>query len=159
MLYTPPDALDRGNATRFGSHLCGPAAPVICLARVVWVERPWHQHMSTDKAARLQRAGRRGGRQAGAGRRRGGRVSLRAVGALIDELLALLLSAFLNQSKMPHSDEPIRPKLLRYVLSPLRGKGVGGALSVSHALPTGADALSSDCRMAHSNSTPFFRRS
>ena len=49
--------------------------------------------MSTDKAARLQRAGGRGGRQAGSGRRRGGRVSLRAVGALIDELLTLLRGA------------------------------------------------------------------
>jgi len=60
----------------------------------------------------------------------------------------------------PHSDEPIRPKLLRYVPSPLRGKGVGGTLSVPHALPTGGGAaLSSDCRIAHSNSTPFFRTS
>lgn len=49
--------------------------------------------MSTYKATRLQRAGRRGGRQAGAGRWMGGRVSLRAVGALIDELLALLRGA------------------------------------------------------------------
>lgn len=80
-----------------------------------------------------------------------------SLGGVPEQVLEL---AFLNQSKVPHSDEPIWPKLLRYVLLPLRGKGVGGALSVSHALPTGgAEADPSDCRMAHSNSIAFFRTS
>ena len=77
-----------------------------------------------------------------------------SLGGVPEQVLEL---AFLNQSKVPHSDEPIWPKLLRYVLLPLRGKGVGGALSVSHALPTGgAEADPSDCRTAHSNSIAFF---